>query len=231
MNGLNYLVILHFIRVSCLLCVFITGCLNSPAQDKCINKIFISGIIYGSDSQKVLSDVRIEISGKNQMFFSNMQGYFSCCLERNDTLLFLMTGYKRQRYNLLNASSVKTEFIRVILTEDTLMLPEAVIFNMPGTFQELKTQFCDMKIENKTQKKIIIPGAIQKDGPFETVRPDPFQNPVTFLYENFNRNARFERKKEKARGILKDQLKKNHGLVIDSLNNFELINNQQEKSK
>lgn len=128
-----------------------------------------------------------------------------------------MVGYKNQCFLVKSKNSGFTQFIRIFLIADTFTLSEVVIFSLPHDYIGFKEKFCNIKIENKEVKKIIIPGVVQYDGPVRTVKPLPFRNAATYLYQNYNKKARFEKKRNEAKAILKEQLKKYPPPVADSI--------------
>lgn len=93
--------------------------------------IQFSGLILSSDSIYPLPFATVYITNKKQGTISDINGFFSLVLQKGDTLEFSYLGYHKKSYIVPGHLSIERYSIIQLLTQDTLNLPETVIYPWP----------------------------------------------------------------------------------------------------
>lgn len=105
----------------------------------------VSGVVMTADSLRNIPGVSIYIKGKNLGTVANNQGVFDIVVEKGDTLIFSVIGFKKQE--LIVPDDFEGHFwgIALPLRQDTTYLPPMVVHSYP-TKEEFEEAFLHWKI-------------------------------------------------------------------------------------
>ena len=107
--------------------------------------IQFSGVVITADSLNPVPFTHIAIVNQKKETLTDYYGFFSFVAKRKDTVVFSSMGYKNISFVI--PDSLKTDRYSLIqlMTADTLMLGESVIYQWP-TVEQFKKAFISMKI-------------------------------------------------------------------------------------
>jgi hypothetical protein len=96
------------------------------------NVIQIDGVTMTADSLRAVSDVVVEVKGKNRGTETEYTGVFSMVCEKGDTLRFSCTGFRTKEYVI--PKDIKGDLFSMIqlMVQDTFYLPETIIRPLPS---------------------------------------------------------------------------------------------------
>lgn len=105
----------------------------------------LSGLILTSDSLMGVPYATVIIKHQARGTFSNYQGFFSLVAAMGDTIKFSGVGYRMESVVVPDTLTKNKYSIIQLLTQDTVYLPETVIYPWP-TKEEFKQAFLKMNI-------------------------------------------------------------------------------------
>ncbi len=115
----------------------------SYAQD---NKLVqFSGLIITSDSLQSIPYASVLIKDENRGTISDYRGFFSLVARTGDTVIFSSVGYARAEYIIPRKLKESKYSIIQLLTQDTIHLPETVIYPWP-TPEQFRQAFLSLNI-------------------------------------------------------------------------------------
>jgi hypothetical protein len=159
-----------------------------------VDSIYLSGAVYDADSVNTLPSAHILINRK-PIGVTNELGQFLIYISRKDTLTISYLGFQEYQYVFPEKTFRDEYFMRIPLRRDSILLKEIEIYPWPkkGAFRQA---FLEAKNIPNADKKVIIPGAMQYDGP--VVEPEPtVANPASLLQKAFGKEGRRDRKLKK----------------------------------
>jgi len=159
-----------------------------------VDSIYLSGAVYDADSVTTLPSAHILVNRK-PIGVTNELGQFLIYISRTDTVSISYLGFKDFVYVFPEKTFRDEYFIRIPLRRDSILLKEVEIYPWPkkGAF---KQAFLEAKNIPNGNKKVIIPGAMQYEGP--VVEPEPtIANPASLLQKALGKEGRRKRKLEK----------------------------------
>jgi hypothetical protein len=159
-----------------------------------VDSIYLSGTVFDADSVNTLPSAHISINRK-PIGVSNLNGQFLIHIGRNDTLTVSYVGFKDFAYTFPEKTFRDEYFIRIPLRRDSILLKEVEIYPWPkkGAFRQAFLEAKNIPDKNQT---ILIPGAMQYDGP--KVEPKPtVANPASLLQKTFGKKGMQQRKLNK----------------------------------
>jgi len=132
---------IFFIAITIL---FLSKSLYSQKPPKA-DLIQFSGVVITADSLNPVPFTHIAIVNQKKETLTDYYGFFSFVAKRKDTVVFSSMGYKN--ISFIIPDSLKTDRYSLIqlMTADTLMLGESVIYQWP-TVEQFKKAFISMKI-------------------------------------------------------------------------------------
>jgi len=105
------------------------------AQLKYAGLVQFSGVVVSNDSLQPLPFVSIVIKDTYRGTISDYNGFFSFVSQVGDTLEFSAIGYKKSRYVVPDSLVSDRYSIIKIMTRDTILLQETVIYPWPTKSQ------------------------------------------------------------------------------------------------
>ncbi len=133
---------------------FITTCFlflfwlnHSLAQTKEQKLVQFSGVVVNGDSLKPVPFGNIVIKQTHRGTMSDYFGFFSFVAHASDTIIFSALGYKKARFIIPDSLSDNKYSLIQVLTNDTILLKETVIYPWP-TREQFKEAFLKVRIPN-----------------------------------------------------------------------------------
>ena len=124
-------------------------------------------------------------------FISEEDGSFNIKVLKNDTLIFSTISYKRK---YVSVSEMIKDKIYVTLYRQIYDLSSVNIYSFPN-WTQFKKEFMEKKLKPMEQKILVIEGL---PNPFMKPRPvGKSSNPITLLYQIFNKDAIRKRKQKR----------------------------------
>ena len=91
----------------------------------------VEGVIVTGDSLRPISFVSIVIKNSYRGTISDFNGFFSFVAQMNDTIEFSALGYKKSTYVIPDTLKTDRYSLIKILSKDTILLQETVIYPWP----------------------------------------------------------------------------------------------------
>lgn len=115
------------------------------AQEANHDIVQFSGIVVTGDSIRAVPYVNIRIKGYNRGTTSDLYGFFSLVARKGDVIQFSAVGFKKGEYRIPDTLSGSRYSLVQIMTNDTILLKETVIYPWP-TPEQFKQAFVWNKI-------------------------------------------------------------------------------------
>ncbi|MBU0490090.1 MAG: carboxypeptidase-like regulatory domain-containing protein [Bacteroidetes bacterium] len=125
--------------------VFVLASLSSKAQDEDPGLVQLSGVVVTGDSLQPVPFTSILIDGTRRGTISDYFGFFSIVARKGDVIVFSSMGFKKSRVLIPDSLEGTRYSLIQMLIQDTLTLPEAVIYPWP-TYEQFKQAFVTLKI-------------------------------------------------------------------------------------
>jgi hypothetical protein len=156
-----------------------------------VDSIYLSGVVFDADSVSTLPYAHITINDK-PITVTDAEGQFIIYMSRKDTFRISYVGFKNFEYTFPEKTYRDEFYIRVPLSRDSIVLKTVDIYPWPkkGAFRQA---FLDAKTADKKDVPLVIPGAVQYDGPKKETKAT-IANPASFLQEKLSKKARNKRK-------------------------------------
>lgn len=113
----------------------------------------LSGLILTSDSLVGIPYATVIIKHQARGTFSNFQGFFSLVAAPLDTIRFTAVGFRDEHIVIPDTLSKSRYSIIQLLTQDTVYLPETVIYPWP-TKEEFRQAFITMNIPHDDLERV-----------------------------------------------------------------------------
>ncbi len=118
---------------------------NLIAQVSNKELVQFSGVIVNADSLNPVPFTNIIVKGTGRGTVSDYYGFFSFIAKRNDTLIFSSIGYKDALFIIPDTITSNRYSLIQILTSDTILLAETVIYPWP-TKDQFKEAFVNLHV-------------------------------------------------------------------------------------
>ncbi len=107
--------------------------LVSNAQDDDVRVVQFSGKVVTEENEGMVGVpyAAISVRGTYRGTFSDFDGFFSIVVRTGETLVFSVLGYKDAFFRVPDTLTTDRYTIFQIMTQDTILLPEAVIYPWP----------------------------------------------------------------------------------------------------
>lgn len=127
-----------------------------PATEKDPNLVQFSGIIVTEENGRMVPVpyAGVFIQSRKVGTTANYQGFFSIVAERGETVGFSALGFQKSSYTVPRSLTDDRYSIVKIMTRDTILLDEAIIFPWPSR-EHFKTEFLAMDVTNELEKRAV----------------------------------------------------------------------------
>jgi len=105
------------------------------SQEKDHDLVQFTGLVLTGDSLKPVSFTNIIIKNKKRGTSSDLYGFFSFVAQKGDTILFTAVGFKDGKYVIPDTITTRRYSMVQMMTTDTLLLTETVIYPWPSREQ------------------------------------------------------------------------------------------------
>lgn len=148
-----------------------------------------SGIIVTADSLDPVPFTNISVNNTSRGTTSDFFGFFSIVVHKKDIITFSAVGYKKVSYRIPDTLSADRYSLIQVMTSDTIMLSETVIYPWP-TREQFKYAFLklnipddDIEIVRKNMERMARKDADRKNRNPDLYAMDGYQN-----YRNYASN-------------------------------------------
>lgn len=179
-----------------LLLILVFCAFEIKAQDDCF---LVKGRIFSEDSLTAIPNVNIVSELSRYGTTSNRDGWFLIKSKLIDTLWVSCVGFDRQRVPVSKDNLFDNELIIKLIRSD-IMLDSVEIYPWPD-YETFKQEIINMP----WRKPFFVPG-VSKEGYEKIINQEPVRepkassiNPITLIYNRFNKKERFKRKLERNR--------------------------------
>lgn len=159
----------------------------------------VKGRIFSEDSLTAIPNVNIVSELSNYGTTTNWEGWFLIKSKLVDTLWVSCVGFERQRVPISKDSILDKELIIKLIRSD-IMLDSVEIYPWPD-YETFKQEIINMP----WRKPFFVPG-VSKEGYEKIINQEPVRepkassiNPITLIYNRFNKRERFKRKLQRNR--------------------------------
>jgi len=111
-----------------------------------------SGVVVTGDSLRPISFVSIVIKNSYRGTISDYNGFFSFVAQLNDTIEFSAIGFKKGSYIIPDTLSTDRYSLIKIMSRDTVLLQETVIYPWP-TKDQFKQAFLNLKVPDDDMQR------------------------------------------------------------------------------
>ncbi len=131
---------------------FVSSAFTQSFQDSVIQ---FSGRVVTTDGEDLipLPYTNIGILGTSRGSNADMDGFFSFVAVKGETVRFSRIGYKNADYTVPDSLSKSLYFYVQIMTEDSILLPEAVIYPWPDR-EYFKYEFLAIDISDEERDRL-----------------------------------------------------------------------------
>lgn len=117
------------------LIIFTLVGIDAFAQDKDNDLVQFSGLTVTGDSLQAVPFTHILITNRSRGTTSDYNGFFSFVAHKGDTILFSAMGFKNGQYVIPDTITTRRYSMVQMMTTDTLLLTETVIYPWPSREQ------------------------------------------------------------------------------------------------
>lgn len=128
-----------------LLIILLLACALTVQGQRKKDLIQFSGVIVTADSLRPIPFTHIINTTLSRGATADFYGYFSFVARKGDTLLFSAVGFKKSAYVIPDTIESDRYSMIKVMTSDTIMLSETVIYPWP-TLEQFKEAFVNMQI-------------------------------------------------------------------------------------
>lgn len=136
---------LKTVRVCLLLLLIILTGFQVIAQKKYDGLVQFSGVVVTGDSLRPVPFVSIIIKNSYRGTISDYNGFFSFVAQMKDTIEFSAIGFKKGQYVIPDTLDTDRYSLIKIMTTDTFLLQETVIYPWP-TKDQFRQAFLNLKV-------------------------------------------------------------------------------------
>lgn len=148
-----------------------------------------SGIVVTADSLDPVPFTNIVVNNTSRGTTSDYFGFFSIVVHKKDIITFSAVGYKKVVYRIPDTLSADRYSLIQVMTSDTIMLSETVIYPWPTkeqfryAFLKLNVPDDDIEIARKNMERMAMKDADRKHRDPDLYAMDGYQN-----YKNYTSN-------------------------------------------
>ena len=127
------------------------GNLSAQQEHKEFEKVVqISGKVVTEENDRLIfvPYAVVAVKGTNRGTYTDFSGFFSIVVRANETLVFSVLGFKEAYYTIPDTLTQDRYTIFQIITKDTILLPEAVIYPWPSPGISFNHEFLAMDVHD-----------------------------------------------------------------------------------
>lgn len=119
------------------------------AQTNDLKVVQFSGKVVTEENNDIigLPYAAVSVLGKRRGTFTDIDGFFSIVVRTDETLVFSMLGYREAYFHVPDTLTSDRYTIIQIMSRDTILLPEAVIYPWPDP-DYFNVEFLAMDVHN-----------------------------------------------------------------------------------
>jgi hypothetical protein len=136
---------LRNVKKTLLIILFAAFFIPARTQKKYDGLVQFSGVVVTGDSLRPVPFVSIIIKNSYRGTISDFNGFFSFVAQFNDTVEFSAIGFKKARYVIPDTLNTDRYSLIKILSRDTVLLQETVIYPWP-TKDQFRQAFLNLKV-------------------------------------------------------------------------------------
>lgn len=138
---------------SCLLTLYAVST-SAQSIDDTLGLVQFSGVVL-TDEYGILEPlpyVNIYVKRSQRGTFSSTDGFFSLVARKGEVVVFSSIGYRDIEYTIPDTLKSNRYSIIQIMTRDTILLPETVIYPWPSR-EHFKLEFLAMDVTNELEER------------------------------------------------------------------------------
>jgi hypothetical protein len=134
--------------------VWVTVEADAQLVDGTADVVQLSGVVLTDEHgiPEALPYVNVYIEGTQRGTFTSTEGFFSLVAREGETVIFSSLGYQEIRYTVPDTLRSDRYSILQIMSRDTIMLPETVIYPWPSR-EHFKLEFLAMDVTNPLEER------------------------------------------------------------------------------
>ena len=172
-------------------CVLLTLSANAQSLGDAAG-VQLSGVIV-DDADEPLPFVTVTNLNTHQGVVSNEEGFFYITFSKEDTLQLSAVNYEPYQLYFGDTAQADNYDLKIRLSERTYQLENVTVFAFRD---EAAFKKAVLALENLPEpEKIVVPGTFQGT---PTKRSASVSNPISFVFERFNKRAKYERQLREA---------------------------------
>lgn len=142
--------------IRCALFLFLMAGMGSQlwAQQKDSSLVQFSGLVLDgtNDQLQPIPYANIFIKNKGRGTYTDLRGFFSIVVHKDDVVRFSAVGYRTVEYRIPRSLTDDRYSLVQLMTLDTINLPETVVFPWPSR-EHFRLEFLNMDVTSELQRR------------------------------------------------------------------------------
>lgn len=142
---------IYYVIIACTF--LLTNWLQAQTGTDSLKTIQFSGVVITEDQNQMvpLPYTNIAVEGTTRGTSTDQYGFFSLVAQEGESIIFSRIGYKDVRYIIPDTLDRTMYSVFQIMTEDTLLLPETVIYPWPSK-EHFEIEFLAIDVHDELEK-------------------------------------------------------------------------------
>jgi CarboxypepD_reg-like domain len=142
--------------IRCALFLFLMAGMGSQlwAQQKDSSLVQFSGLVLDGTNEQLqpIPYANIFIKNKGRGTYTDLRGFFSIVVHKDDVVRFSAVGYRTVEYRIPRTLTDDRYSLVQLMTLDTINLPETVVFPWPSR-EHFRLEFLNMDVTSELQRR------------------------------------------------------------------------------
>ncbi len=142
--------------IRCALFLFLMAGMSSQlwAQQKDSSLVQFSGLVLDGTNEQLqpIPYANIFIKNKGRGTYTDLRGFFSIVVHKDDVVRFSAVGYRTVEYRIPRTLTDDRYSLVQLMTLDTINLPETVVFPWPSR-EHFRLEFLNMDVTSELQRR------------------------------------------------------------------------------
>jgi hypothetical protein len=142
--------------IRCALFLFLMAGMGSQlwAQQKDSSLVQFSGLVLDGTNEQLqpIPYANIFIKNKGRGTYTDLRGFFSIVVHKDDVVRFSAVGYRTVEYRIPRSLTDDRYSLVQLMTLDTINLPETVVFPWPSR-EHFRLEFLNMDVTSELQRR------------------------------------------------------------------------------